>query len=69
MHHGYRPGDLSRTLALHADLRAIDQIAQLNCEAVVSLPSGLGRDLQGDRIEALFVAVGVATDQSFDLSG
>ena len=69
LHHGHRSGDLSRTLALDAGLRAIDQIAQLDREAVVSLPSGLGRDLQGDRIEALFVAIGVATDQGFDLGG
>ena len=35
----------------------------------MALSRGLRRDLQGDRIETLVVALGVATDQRFDLCG
>ena len=67
--HRHRPRPLPPAIPGCHRPRAVDDIAQLLGEAAMALSRGLGRDLQGDRIETLVVALGVAPDQRLDLCG
>jgi hypothetical protein len=52
-----------------ASLDLIDQLAKFLRELAMTTPRRLRRDLQGDRVEARIVPLGMAPDQSFDLVG
>jgi hypothetical protein len=62
LNNGDRPNALTIARTHRAGLGAVDQIAKFLSESVVALARSLGRYLNGDGIETLFVALCMATD-------
>ena len=62
LHHRNRTNPLGKTVLWGDRSSPVNDLAKLLGELPVPLSSGLGSNLQGDGIEALFVAFGVTRD-------
>jgi hypothetical protein len=69
LHDGYRPSSLAGRPGLEPGLGLIDQVSELLRKFCMTLPGSLSCHLHRDRIETLVIALGVTTNQRFDVIG
>jgi hypothetical protein len=69
LNHRYRTHALPLRSRRASGPRLVDHVSKLLCEPTVALTRSLGRDLERDRVEPFFVALGVTPDKRLYLCG